>query len=140
MPLFINARTDTYLLQVGDPAERLMETIRRAQAYLAAGADGIFVPGLMDAEAIHDLTTAVPAPINVMVGSGALTVSQLADLGVRRVSAGMAIAQAAYAHTRRAAVELISEGTSTKLEEGLNHTALNSALSGNPLALGPEVV
>lgn len=139
VPLFINARTDTYLLQIGDPAERLIETIRRAQAYLAAGADGIFVPGLMNAEAIRDLTTAVPAPINVMAGPGAPTVSQLANLGVRRVSVGMAIAQAAYGHTRRAAVELLTEGTYTELEEGLDYTALNSALSASALTFGPEM-
>lgn len=135
VPLFINARIDTFLLQVGVPEKRLSETIRRAEAYLAAGADGIFVPGLMDARSIRDLTAAVPAPINIMAGPGALTVSQLTDLGVRRVSVGMAIAQAAYACTRRAAVELLTTGTYTELVEGMDYAELNVALSthGRPL-------
>lgn len=129
VPLFINARTDTYLLQVGEPGDRLRETIRRAETYLAAGADGIFVPGLMDAETIRQITTAVPAPLNVMTGPGGLTVAQLADLGVRRVSTGMAIAQAAYANVHRAAVELLTHGTYTALDGGLDYGALNATMS-----------
>lgn len=127
--LFINARTDTYLMEVGDPADRLAETIHRAHAYLAAGADGIFVPGLMRAETIRELTTAVSAPINIMVGPGALTVPELTGLGVRRVSTGMAIAQAVYAHTRRAAAEVLTDGTYAELTDGLDYGTLNAALS-----------
>ncbi|MGJ9422346.1 isocitrate lyase/PEP mutase family protein [Aeromicrobium sp. CF3.5] len=131
VPMFINARIDTYVLQVGEPEKRLSETIRRADAYLAAGADGIFVPGLMDAGAIRDLTAAVPAPVNIMAGPGALTVAQLTDLGVRRVSVGMAIAQGVYAYTRRAAVELLNEGTYRELAEGMDYAELNAALAAH---------
>lgn len=129
VPLFINARTDTYLLQVGEPSKRFTETVRRAEAYLAAGADGIFVPGLTDIETIRRLTHDVAAPVNIMAGPGAPTVAQLQDLAVRRVSVGMALAQAAYAHTRRAAEELLTEGTYTSLVGGLEYQTLNSVLS-----------
>ena len=131
--LFINARTDVYLAQATRPQDRLGETIRRAETYLAAGADGIFVPGLTDATNISALVKAIPAPVNIMAGPGAPTIAQLADLGVRRVSMGMAIAQAAYAHTRRAATELLTAGTYASLEDGLDYTALNTALTGTGL-------
>lgn len=83
----------------------------------------------MDAATVRELTASVAAPVNVMVGSGALTVSQLTDLGVRRISTGMAIAQAAYAHTHRAAAELLTHGTYAELTGGLDYGALNAALS-----------
>ena len=83
----------------------------------------------MDAETIRQITTAVPAPLNVMTGPGGLTVAQLADLGVRRVSTGMAIAQAAYANVHRAAVELLTHGTYTALDGGLDYGALNATMS-----------
>lgn len=127
--LFINARTDVYLAQVGRPQDRSVEAIGRAQAYLAAGADGIFVPGVADPKTIRALVEAIPAPLNIMAGPGAPTVSQLADLGVRRISVGMAIAQAAYAHTRRAAAELLTAGTYTSLDDGLDYAALNGSLT-----------
>jgi 2-methylisocitrate lyase-like PEP mutase family enzyme len=125
IPLFVNARTDTYLLQVDEP---FAETVRRAEAYLAAGADGLFVPGLADAAVIRRLAAEVDAPVNVMAGPGFPSVAQLADLGVRRVSVGMALAQAAYGLTRRAAVELLTEGTYEALAGGLDYSTMNSAL------------
>nr|MDT0667598.1 isocitrate lyase/phosphoenolpyruvate mutase family protein [Micromonospora sp. DSM 115978] len=59
LPLFVNARVDTYLLAVGDPAARLDATLARAAAYLAAGADGIFVPGVTDLATVTELAAAV---------------------------------------------------------------------------------
>ncbi|MFD0744161.1 isocitrate lyase/phosphoenolpyruvate mutase family protein [Phytohabitans flavus] len=70
VPLFINARTDTYLRAVGDPATRLAATLDRAAAYLAAGADGIFVPGVADPDTIASLAAGIDAPLNVMAGPG----------------------------------------------------------------------
>jgi 2-methylisocitrate lyase-like PEP mutase family enzyme len=123
--LFVNARTDTYLLGVDEP---FAETVRRAEAYLAAGADGIFVPGVADPATIRRLVAAVDAPLNVMAGPGAPGVGQLEDLGVRRVSVGMAIAQAAYGLTHRAAVELLTDGTYDALAGGLGYAEMNVAL------------
>src|SRR5258708_4129704 len=80
------------------------ETVRRAKVYRAAGADGLFVPGVVDAETIGALVRAIDGPLNVMAMPSAPTVPQLGKLGVARVSVGPSIAQAALAATRRAAL------------------------------------
>ena len=129
IPLFLNARTDTYLLGAHDP---FAETVRRAEAYRTAGADGIFVPGITDPAVIRSLAAAVAVPLNVMAGPGSPSVAELADLGVRRVSVGMALAQAAYGLTHRAAVELLTTGTYDALIGGADHRALDAALARDP--------
>ncbi|HZO69593.1 MAG TPA: isocitrate lyase/phosphoenolpyruvate mutase family protein [Kribbellaceae bacterium] len=127
--LFINARTDVYLRGVGDPAARLDETLRRAAAYLAAGADGVFVPGVTDLETVRDLTASIDAPVNILAGPGAPPVSALADAGVARISLGSSIAAAAYAVADRAAHELFGPGTYDALADGLDYPTLNTLLS-----------
>jgi 2-methylisocitrate lyase-like PEP mutase family enzyme len=82
--VFVNARTDTYWL--GRPS--LEETLERARAYVAAGADGIFVPGVTDESDIAALAKAVPVPLNVLFSSSTRSVPQLAELGVARISTG----------------------------------------------------
>jgi 2-methylisocitrate lyase-like PEP mutase family enzyme len=129
VPLFVNARIDTYLLQVGDPADRLRETTARAHAYVEAGADGVFVPGLLDVDAVRGLAAQLSVPLNVMAGPGAPPVAQLAAIGVRRISVGMGIAQAAYARARRAAEELLTTGTYASLTDGLAYADLNAVLA-----------
>jgi 2-methylisocitrate lyase-like PEP mutase family enzyme len=123
--LFVNARIDTYLKSAGEAGERLGETLRRVDAYLEAGADGIFVPGVTNPAVLRELVAAIPAPLNVLVGPGSPTVRELTDLGVRRISAGSSIAQAAYAVVRRAARELLSTGTYTALERDVDYGELN---------------
>ncbi|MEV4759654.1 isocitrate lyase/phosphoenolpyruvate mutase family protein [Micromonospora sp. NPDC049559] len=124
VPLFLNARIDTYL---GGGAD-LTETLERAGAYLAAGADGIFVPGVVDPETIGTLVKEISAPVNVMAGPGAPPVRVLADLGVARVSLGSAVAQAAYAVARRAAQEAFGAGTYDSLTDALDYPELNGLL------------
>ena len=82
--VFVNARTDTYWL--GRPS--LDETLERAQAYVDAGADGIFVPGVTDEREIAALAEALPVPLNVLFSPDTLTVPRLAELGVARISTG----------------------------------------------------
>ena len=65
--LFINARTDPFLLKFGSPDECLNEAARRAKAYADAGADGIFVPGLTDLALIEKFVRVTPLPVNIMV-------------------------------------------------------------------------
>ena len=65
-------------------------------------------------------------------GPGSPSVGELKALGVRRVSVGTVLAQAAYAHTHRAAVELLTQGTYTALDGGLDYQTLNTALSADP--------
>ena len=86
--LFINARTDPFLLRFGSPDERLNEAARRAKAYADAGADGIFVPGLTDLALIEKFVQLTPLPVNIMVTQGVPEILDLARAGVRRVSLG----------------------------------------------------
>lgn len=108
--LFVNVRTDVYLRALV-PAERALdETITRLERYRAAGCDGVFVPGLVDAAQIKALAAAVDAPLNVMISPGLPPVARLRSLGVRRISAGSAIAQAAYGLVMQAAREFLNQG------------------------------
>lgn len=84
--LFINARCDAWFgASSGDPLE---ETVRRARAYREAGADGLFVPGLLDLDVLRTLCAEVDMPVNVMVGQGIPSIDELAGAGVRRISQG----------------------------------------------------
>ncbi|SOE55449.1 2-Methylisocitrate lyase, PEP mutase family [Streptomyces sp. OV198] len=126
VPLFINARIDTVLRGAGG----VEETLERAAAFLAAGADGIFVPGAVDPGTVKSLVAGVEGPLNVLVGPGAPSVAELAALGVARISTGSSIAQAAHAVVRRAARELLSAGTYDSLTGGLDYAELNTRLGG----------
>ena len=92
VPVFLNARTDTYLFR--DPAasdeDLLAETIDRGRAYLKAGADGLFVPGLGDHAAIAAICKAISAPVNLMLDAEPVDLDALFKLGVRRVTWGPA--------------------------------------------------
>src|SRR6266545_3864898 len=125
IPLFINARIDTYLRAVGDTDSRLRDTLARAAAYVAAGASGIFVPGVGDPAIISALVNGIDAPLNVLVGPGSPPVSELGALGVARVSAGSSIAAAAYSLGQRAVEELLGSGTYTSVEGARSHGELN---------------
>lgn len=98
IPLFVNARVDTLLTSGAgqSPSSLLANTVHRAQQYVAAGAHGVFVPGLSDADAIRTLVSAVDAPLNIMAGRGAVPVAEFAALGVRRISVGPQLAISAY--------------------------------------------
>jgi 2-methylisocitrate lyase-like PEP mutase family enzyme len=87
----------------------LDETIRRLQAYAAAGADVLYAPGIHTPEQIRAVVAAVaPKPVNLLVGGpSALTVADIAALGVRRISVGGALARCAWAGVQRAAQSLL---------------------------------
>ncbi|MEV0729539.1 isocitrate lyase/phosphoenolpyruvate mutase family protein [Polymorphospora sp. NPDC050346] len=89
--LFVNARTDTYWLGRGS----YDETVWRLEAYVAAGADGVFVPGLRTPDTIRALVAAVDAPLNVLIAPDGPTVTELAGLGVARISCGSLLYRAA---------------------------------------------
>lgn len=130
-PLFINARTDLFLAGGATEPDLAHEAISRAALYAEAGADGFFVPGAASAHVIRRLAEAVELPLNVMVGPGAPTVSELAGLGVARISLGSSIAQAAYGAVERAASEIARTGTYGSVADGIDYGTLN-ALSGAP--------
>jgi 2-methylisocitrate lyase-like PEP mutase family enzyme len=115
-PLFINARTDTYLAPANDPGARYEEAVRRALMYIAAGADGVFAPGLESLEEMARIAQVLPRPLNIYAGyAGLPPVAELRRAGVRRVSLGCGPLQAALALVRRIATESLNEGTYTAM-------------------------
>ncbi|WP_348786522.1 isocitrate lyase/phosphoenolpyruvate mutase family protein [Leifsonia sp. NPDC080035] len=82
--VFVNARVDSYWFHEDDTVEAVTD---RALAYADAGADGVFVPGAADPATLEGLAAAIPLPLNVLVVPG-LSLAQLGDLGIRRVSTG----------------------------------------------------
>lgn len=86
--LFINARTDLFLGQEGDPAKLVDEALDRAKMYSSAGASGLFIPGLQSDALIGRICEGVPLPVNVMVMGGVPSNERLANLGVARISYG----------------------------------------------------
>ena len=90
IPFFINARTDGFLLQPSDGHDLalLNHALERGRAYADAGADGLFLPGLVDQGLIERAVKASPLPINIMMSAKAPSRSRLAELGVARVSHG----------------------------------------------------
>lgn len=123
--LVVNARTDVFLFQIGDPAGRFDEVLRRATGYADAGADCLFVPGLLDLAVLASLVAASPLPVNAMAGPGGPSVAELAAAGVRRISVGTAFAQAAYGLARRATEELLTAGTYGACEGAATYAELN---------------
>jgi len=126
--VFVNVRIDTYLLAIDDPAGRLDATLQRAAAFLAAGADGIFVPGTGDAAVIAALVAGIDAPLNVAGSPGAPTVKELTALGVARISTGAATALTAYGALRRV-LEGIADSYDAEVG-GVGYGELNDLLSG----------
>ncbi len=108
--LFVNARTDVYLRRLVPPERALEETLARGRRYLAAGADGFFVPVLTDAGALRTIAREIALPLNAMVLPALPPVAELQKLGVRRVSAGAGVARAAYGSARASATEMLKEG------------------------------
>ncbi|MFC4020128.1 isocitrate lyase/phosphoenolpyruvate mutase family protein [Micromonospora sp. GCM10011542] len=92
--LFVNARTDTWWLKVTDPLPR---TLARSRAYRAAGADGIFVPGIADPATLRLLAERIDAPLNALYQPGGPGLEELGRAGVARVSTGSLLFRAALA-------------------------------------------
>ncbi len=129
IPLVLNARTDVYLLQVGDPATRYDETLRRLTAYRDAGADCVFAPGIRDAQTIGRLVKDVGCPLNVLAVHGAPSIAELSALGVRRVSLGSGPMRAAMGVLRNLAKEVKSKGTYRLMEDAPSHAEMNKLMS-----------
>ena len=106
----LNARTDTYFAATsGDP---FAETIERAVRYLDAGADCIFVPGVVEEDTIRRLAVAIPGPLNVVAGlANVIDAATLFSLGAKRVSLGGSVARASLSMVERAGRELLDSGT-----------------------------
>lgn len=112
----LTARTDCYLANVPSP---FAEAVRRANRFREMGANCLFIPGVKDALTIAALVREIDGPINVVMGltGSAFTVSQLNNLGVRRISIGGSLARSALGLVRRAAQEMREHGSFTFAEQ-----------------------
>lgn len=125
LDVFINARTDVYLRQLAPAGERVEATLHRAALYRAAGTDGLFVPGVTDAEEIRALAAQAQLPLNVMLRPNLPSLQELTKLGVRRLSAGSSLAESVYGHLRQRAKVFLQDGLSAP-SEGPSYSELNA--------------
>ena len=120
--VLLTARSEGFI--VGRPD--LGETIRRLLAFADAGADCLYAPGLRTkAEIVAVVTAVAPKPVNVLVGSDFVTVAELRDLGVRRISVGGALARTAWTAFFEGAKEIAERGTFTNLARAIPFAAIN---------------
>ena len=131
VPLVLNARTDVYLAQVGEPNRRYDEAVRRLAAYRDAGADCVFVPGVRDAETIRTIVGEVKCPLNILGVPGAPSVAELIAIGVKRISLGSGPMRAAMGFLRRLAEEVKAVGTYTLMEGAPSHAEMNQLMTSN---------
>lgn len=89
----------------------LDDTIKRLKAFEEAGADALFAPGVSDIGMIRDICSAVGRPVNVLAGAPHFTVAALAEAGVKRISLGPRLSNAAFGIVERAAREILDKGT-----------------------------
>ena len=108
--LFINARTDVYLKGLAEGEAALQETLRRAELYRSAGADGLFAPWVSEPGLIRTLASSVALPLNIMGWPGVPPAAELQDLGVRRLSSATALFRAAFGPLKRAIETYLREG------------------------------
>jgi 2-methylisocitrate lyase-like PEP mutase family enzyme len=113
--IVINARTDVYPYEIGEPATRFEHAVRRANAYREAGADCLFILGVHDAQTIAKLVRAVNGPINILAEPATPSIPELERLGVRRLSFGSWPMRAAMGFFDRFVKELSSQRTFTTL-------------------------
>jgi 2-methylisocitrate lyase-like PEP mutase family enzyme len=117
--LFVNARTDIFLLGIGDMATQKAQAIERLRAYRAAGAQGLFAPGVKDAAVIRELVSALEgAPLNILAGPGSPSLGEAKKLGVKRISVGSGPMRACLGLITRIAQELQNSGTYQAITEG----------------------
>jgi 2-methylisocitrate lyase-like PEP mutase family enzyme len=119
----LNARTDALLVGISDAKSDFAESVRRANAYLAAGATSAFVPGRLDAQTITRLAHEIDGPLNVLGAfSGRpspFTIAELEGFGVKRVSIGGSLAGSVLGFIRRSVAELKAKGTFSYPEGGI---------------------
>ena len=123
----LTARAENYL--AGRPD--LNDTIKRLQAYQAAGADVLYAPGIVSKDDIATIVKSVDRPLNVVMGLQGvqMSVAELSAIGVKRVSVGSALSRAALGAFLRAAREMQEHGTFTFAEQAVGYRDINAMLS-----------
>ncbi|MFJ3880954.1 oxaloacetate decarboxylase [Streptomyces sp. NPDC090077] len=125
-PFTVTARAENFFQGRPD----LDDTIRRLQAYEAAGADVLYAPALPDAESVRAVCSAVERPVNVLMTAALkLSVADLGALGVRRISTGSALSRAALGALTRAAREITGTGTFGFVADALPYDEANAMLA-----------
>lgn len=125
-PLFINARTDVYLRGLARGREAVAMTIERLSRYREAGADGGFVPGLVSADEAAAIAAAVPLALNLMALPSLPPVNVLAQAGVRRISSGPGLFDAAFGAGRDAARAFLGGDLAAGGGGRLDYAAMNA--------------
>ena len=127
IPFLLTARAENYRVGRSD----LDDTVTRLQAFIAAGADVVFAPGLHDLETIRTVAAAVTKPLNVVMSAAdpSLTAAQLAQAGVKRISVGGALSRLALAAFLKGAREMRDKGGFTWVRETLPAKELNDIFS-----------
>lgn len=122
--VLLTGRAECYLVGHADP---LRESIRRLEAYAEAGADVLYAPGPRTPEEIRAIVAAVaPRPVNLLMSQNTgLSVQDVADLGVRRISVGSSLARAAWTGFIRAATAIAEEGSFRGFDDTIPFGDLN---------------
>jgi 2-methylisocitrate lyase-like PEP mutase family enzyme len=129
VPLVINARTDVFLLGIGEKSERFARAVDRLNAYRKAGADCLYPIGFFDAAMITRLVKAVDGPINIIGLAGMPDAAELERLGVARVSTASGPCRVAMTATRKLAEALIRTGSFDTLGSDLmSHQEANELM------------
>jgi 2-methylisocitrate lyase-like PEP mutase family enzyme len=130
VPLVINARTDVYLLGIGEPDTRFEHAIRRANAYREAGADCLFLPAVTRRADIERIVPALDGPLNLLVFPGIPTIAELELLGVARLSVGTQLTLGAMSSLKKTVAKLLSAGTyDSTLEDATTYTDANRLMA-----------
>jgi 2-methylisocitrate lyase-like PEP mutase family enzyme len=129
--LVINARTDVYLLGIGEPDTRFDHAVRRANAYRKAGADCLFIPAVSRRADIERIVPALEGPLNLLAFPGIPTIPELERLGVARLSVGTRLTLSAMSALKKTVAELLSTGTyESMLEATTTYADANSLMAG----------
>jgi 2-methylisocitrate lyase-like PEP mutase family enzyme len=121
----LTGRCEAWLVHDPDPFHKVLD---RLVAYAEAGADCVYAPGVRKPDEIAQIVkTVAPKPVNVLISgfNHQLSLSQLADLGVRRISVGSGLALAAWGTFLRAAKDIKTNGTFNLLANGAASADLN---------------
>jgi 2-methylisocitrate lyase-like PEP mutase family enzyme len=115
----------TFVLNARTTGDAFAETLERAVRYVEAGADCVFVPGVVEEDTIRRLAAAIPGPLNVVAGlANIIDAPTLFSLGVKRVSLGGSLARAAFSMLERAGRELLDSGTLGFLDGAIGYADL----------------
>ncbi len=135
VPFVLTARTDPYLVKGGDPEANFAESVRRANAYLEAGAICAFVPGPGDRETVGRLARAIKGPLNILAGRAGragLSLDELRRLGVRRVSIGGSLMLSTLAQVRTVLTGIRAKGDFDYAVNAITNAEMNALMGRLP--------